>query len=141
MAQPDLLAAEAERIVSRLPASLLTFQLSEVEASRDLTQSIVHVDMDAFVSSSPRTADPQYASVEVRHDPSLKGKPFGVGQGVLTTASVRPPRKLRLTRQYEARKYGCRSGMAGFIAKRLCPQIILWDLCKDMADLQSASQL
>ncbi|ORX35753.1 hypothetical protein BD324DRAFT_652294 [Kockovaella imperatae] len=90
MAQPELLAVEAERI------------LAEVEATRDLSQTIVHVDMDAF-----------YASVEVKHDPSLKGKPFGVGQGVLTTAS------------YEARKFGCRSGMAGFIAKRLCPQIIL----------------
>ena len=51
--------------------------------------------------------------MEVQRDPTLKGKPFGVGVGVLTTAS------------YEARKYGCRSGMAGFIAKKLCPQIIL----------------
>lgn len=28
--------------------------------------------------------------------------------------------------QYEARKYGVRSGMAGFIAKKLCPHLILW---------------
>ncbi|KAK4689989.1 DNA polymerase kappa, partial [Tremellales sp. Uapishka_1] len=83
------LEADAERI------------LMEVEATRDLTQTIVHVDMDAF-----------YASVEVKQDPSLKGKPFGVGIGVLTTAS------------YEARKFGCRSGMAGFVAKKLCPQLI-----------------
>lgn len=27
--------------------------------------------------------------------------------------------------QYEARKYGVRSGMAGFIAKKLCPHLIL----------------
>ncbi|KAI9639378.1 uncharacterized protein MKK02DRAFT_35023 [Dioszegia hungarica] len=66
--------------------------LLEVESTRDLTQTIIHVDMDAF-----------YASVEVLMDPSLKGKPFG----------------------YEARKFGCRSGMAGFIAKKLCPHIIL----------------
>lgn len=35
-----------------------------------------------------------------------------VGRGVLTTAS------------YEARKYGVRSGMAGFVAKKLCPDLI-----------------
>ncbi|WVR06908.1 hypothetical protein IAU60_003944 [Kwoniella sp. DSM 27419] len=97
MAQIDRLEVEADRI------------LLEVEATRDLSQTIVHVDMDAF-----------YASVEVQRDPSLKGKAFGVGQGVLTTAS------------YEARKYGCRSGMAGFIAKKLCPHIILTKLNFDL---------
>jgi DNA polymerase kappa len=29
------------------------------------------------------------------------------------------------TPQYEARQFGVRSGMAGFIAKTLCPHIIL----------------
>ncbi|KAF9452745.1 IMS-domain-containing protein [Macrolepiota fuliginosa MF-IS2] len=75
--------------------------LAEMESQRDLTQTIVHVDMDAF-----------YASVELLSNPELAGKPFGVGRGVLTTAS------------YEARKYGVRSGMPGFIAKRLCPDLI-----------------
>ncbi|PBK73871.1 DNA/RNA polymerase [Armillaria solidipes] len=74
----------------------------EVERQRDLSQTIVHVDMDAF-----------YANVELLFNPDLKGKPFGVGHGVLTTAS------------YEARKYGVRSGMPGFIAKKLCPELIL----------------
>ncbi|KAK0455046.1 DNA/RNA polymerase [Armillaria borealis] len=76
--------------------------LQEVERQRDLSQTIVHVDMDAF-----------YANVELLFNPDLKGKPFGVGHGVLTTAS------------YEARKYGVRSGMPGFIAKKLCPELIL----------------
>ncbi|KAK0212904.1 DNA/RNA polymerase [Desarmillaria ectypa] len=76
--------------------------LQEVERQRDLSQIIVHVDMDAF-----------YANVELLHNPDLKGKPFGVGHGVLTTAS------------YEARKHGVRSGMPGFIAKKLCPELIL----------------
>ncbi|KAG8898683.1 hypothetical protein FRB99_007231 [Tulasnella sp. 403] len=80
--------------------------VAEIEATRDLTQTIVHIDCDAF-----------YASVEVLHDPSLEGKAFGVSPGVLTTAS------------YEARKYGVRSGMPGvvssFIAKKLCPHLIL----------------
>ena len=41
----------------------------ELEAERDLSQSIVHVDMDAF-----------YASVELLHNPDLAGKPFGVSR-------------------------------------------------------------
>ncbi|KAF8070684.1 IMS-domain-containing protein [Lyophyllum atratum] len=75
--------------------------ISELESERDFSQMIVHVDMDAF-----------YANVELLDNPDLKGKPFGVGHGVLTTAS------------YEARKYGVRSGMPGFIAKKLCPELI-----------------
>lgn len=39
--------------------------------------------------------------------------PFAVGGGVLTTCN------------YKAREFGCRSGMAGFVAKKLCPQLIL----------------
>ncbi|KII92789.1 hypothetical protein PLICRDRAFT_51133 [Plicaturopsis crispa FD-325 SS-3] len=79
--------------------------LVDLEAQRDLSQSIVHVDMDAF-----------FANVELQHNPSLAGKPFGVGHGVLTTAS------------YEARKFGVRSAMPGFIAKKLCPGLILLDI-------------
>ncbi|KAI0746017.1 DNA/RNA polymerase [Earliella scabrosa] len=76
--------------------------IAQLEAQRDLSQIIVHVDMDAF-----------YASVELLDNPDLASKPFGVGQGVLTTAS------------YEARKFGVRSGMPTFIAKKLCPELII----------------
>ena len=55
------------------------------------------VDCDAF-----------YASVEELDDPSLKGKAFGVGEGVLTTAS------------YEARKFGCVGVRASDIQSHLC---------------------
>ncbi|OBZ70557.1 DNA polymerase kappa [Grifola frondosa] len=79
-----------------------TRKLVKLEAQRDLSQIIVHVDMDAF-----------YASVELLDDPTLDGKPFGVGHGVLTTAS------------YEARKFGVRSGMPSFIAKKLCPDLVV----------------
>lgn len=48
-AQLDRLKAEADRIVSLNPPTPLTYQLMEVEATRDMSQSIVHVDMDAFV--------------------------------------------------------------------------------------------
>ena len=83
-----------------------------MEAQRDLTQIVVHVDMDAF-----------YAGVEVLDNPDLEGKPFAVrykrvslpsqltlidqvGHGVVCTAS------------YGARKFGVRSGMPGAYLRR-----------------------
>ncbi|KAK8252584.1 DNA-directed polymerase-like protein kappa [Phyllosticta capitalensis] len=75
--------------------------IAELELSRDLSQTIVHIDCDAF-----------YAAVEELDRPELKDVPFSVGKGVLTTCN------------YHARKFGCRSGMAGFIAMKLCPQLI-----------------
>ncbi|KAI8950635.1 DNA polymerase kappa [Xylaria longipes] len=76
--------------------------IAELEASRDLTQRVVHIDCDAF-----------YAAVEQLDRPELNDVPFAVGGGVLTTCN------------YVARKFGCRSGMAGFVAKKLCPELLL----------------
>ena len=58
--------------------------------------------------------DAFYASVEIRDDPSLRGKPLIIGslpreRGVVATCS------------YEARSYGVRSGMNIKDAYRLCP--------------------
>ena len=69
-----------------------------------MKQIIIHVDMDAF-----------FASVEIRDDPALKGKPLIIGslpreRGVVATCS------------YEARRYGVRSGMNIKEAYRRCPQ-------------------
>ncbi|KAF3004285.1 hypothetical protein E8E13_008506 [Curvularia kusanoi] len=75
--------------------------VAELELSRDLSQTIVHLDCDAF-----------YAAVEELDRPELKEVPMAVGKGVLTTCN------------YHARKFGCRSGMAGFVAMKLCPQLI-----------------
>ncbi|KAI2465171.1 hypothetical protein F4781DRAFT_425003 [Annulohypoxylon bovei var. microspora] len=79
--------------------------ITQLEVTRDLTQHIVHVDCDAF-----------YAAVEQLDRPELKDLPFAVGGGVLTTCN------------YVARKFGCRSGMAGFVAKKLCPTLLLLPL-------------
>lgn len=75
--------------------------ITELELSRDLSQTIVHLDCDAF-----------YAAVEELDRPELKNVPMAVGKGVLTTCN------------YHARKFGCRSGMAGFVAMKLCPELI-----------------
>nr|GEX25911.1 DNA polymerase kappa isoform X1 [Tanacetum cinerariifolium] len=78
-------------------------KIVEMEATRDLSKIWLHVDMDAF-----------YAAVETLSNPSLKGKPMAVGgMSMLSTAN------------YEARKFGVRAAMPGFIACKLCPELIL----------------
>ena len=68
-------------------------------------RKIIHVDMDAF-----------YASVEQLDNPELIGKAIAVGgnekRGVVSAAS------------YEARKFGVRSAMSSYIAKKNCPHLI-----------------
>ena len=66
-------------------------------------QLIIHVDMDAY-----------YASVEMRDNPSLRGKPLIIG-------SMPNERGVVATCNYEARKYGVHSAMNIKEAYRLCP--------------------
>jgi len=120
-----ILTAKISRILARkrdLDALDLTRELraadsliAQLELSRDLTQSIVHLDCDAF-----------YAAVELLDHPDLASVPFAVGGGVLTTCN------------YAARKFGCRSGMAGFVARKLCPQLVLLPLNFDKYNAKAA---
>jgi DNA polymerase-4 len=73
----------------------------------DKPRKIIHIDADSF-----------YASVEMREQPELQGKPIAVGgssqrRGVIATSN------------YEARKFGVRSAMASSRALVLCPELII----------------
>ncbi len=69
---------------------------------------IFHVDMNSF-----------YASVEMAYDPTLKGKAIAVAgnpkerKGIIVTCS------------YEARKFGVKTTMPIWEAKKLCPQLLI----------------
>ncbi len=65
----------------------------------------VHFDIDMF-----------YVACELLDRPDLYDKPCAVGgMAMISTAN------------YVARKYGVRSAMPGFVAKGLCPELILLD--------------
>lgn len=68
--------------------------------------NILHIDCDAF-----------YASCEELRNPRLKNFPLAVGglsnKSIITTAN------------YKARKYGIHTAMPVFMAKELCPDLIL----------------
>lgn len=81
-------------------------------------RKIIHLDMDCF-----------YAAIEMREYPWLANKPLAVGgegrRSVITTCN------------YEARKFGVRSGMPGFMARERCPQLLFLPVRMDLYSAES----
>jgi DNA polymerase-4 len=78
-----------------------------IGAAAALARKIIHCDCDCF-----------YASVEMRDDPSLRGRPLAVGgrpehRGVIATCN------------YEARRFGVHSAMSSALAMRKCPELLI----------------
>lgn len=69
---------------------------------------ILHVDMNSF-----------FASVEMAYDPTLKGKPLAIA------GNPHERRGIIVTCSYEARKFGVKTTMPLWEAKKLCPQLIV----------------
>ncbi|MFD1850561.1 DNA polymerase IV [Oceanobacillus bengalensis] len=69
---------------------------------------IFHIDMNCF-----------YASVEMAHNPSLKGKPLAIA------GNPNERRGIIVTSSYEARAKGVKTTMPLWQAKRLCPELIV----------------
>ncbi len=76
-----------------------------IESKRYWPRAIIHIDMNAF-----------FASVEQRDFPELRGKPVGVTNGAAGTTLI--------TRSYEARAFGVKTGMRVYEARRLCPGLV-----------------
>lgn len=77
------------------------------ERNDEPLRKIIHCDCDCF-----------YAAIEMRDDPTLRGKPLAVGG-----ASER--RGVVATCNYEARKFGIHSAMPTSTALRRCPSLIV----------------
>jgi DNA polymerase IV len=93
---------------------------SQYPLAGPLTRKIIHCDCDCF-----------YASVEMRDDPSLRGRPLAVGgradqRGVIATCN------------YEARAFGVRSAMPTAQALKLCPELVV--LPPNMEKYRTASR-
>ncbi|NRG29300.1 DNA polymerase IV [Bacillus circulans] len=69
---------------------------------------ILHVDMNSF-----------YASVEMAYDPQLKGKPLAIA------GNEKERRGIIVTCSYEARKFGVKTTMPLWEAKKKCPDLIV----------------
>lgn len=83
-------------------------------------RKIIHCDCDCF-----------YASVEMRDDPTLRGRPVAVGGRAETRGVI-------ATCNYEARAFGVHSAMPTARALQLCPQLVL--LAPDFERYREASR-
>ena len=84
-------------------------------------RKIIHIDMDCF-----------FAAVEVRENPSLRGKPVAVGGKPNTRGVV-------AACNYEARKFGIHSAMPMSRAVQKCPALITTSVRMDIYKTVSAA--
>ncbi|HKU80971.1 MAG TPA: hypothetical protein VJP76_02290, partial [Candidatus Tumulicola sp.] len=80
---------------------------------------VAHFDVDAF-----------YASVEIRDDPQLRGKPVAI--------AWRGRRSVVLTASYEARPFGVRSALPLYRALAACPDLVV--VAPNMAKYRDVSR-
>ncbi|WP_420909721.1 DNA polymerase IV [Burkholderia glumae] len=100
MPRPDTVSSPAPAPDSVAPALAAA-------GAHAFVRKIIHLDCDCF-----------YASVEMRDDPSLRGRPLAVGG--------RPDRRgVIATCNYEARRYGVHSAMSSALAMRKCPDLLI----------------
>jgi DNA polymerase-4 len=83
---------------------------------------LLHVDLDQFI-----------AAVEIRRDPSLRGRPVVVGGDGDPTRR----RQVVATASYEARAFGIHSGMSLTAAHRRCPDAVFLPSDRDAYDAAS----
>lgn len=76
---------------------------------KNISRKIIHIDMDAF-----------FASVEIRENPTLKGKPVVIGRHPKETGG----RGVVATASYEARTFGIHSAMSSMEAYERCPHAV-----------------
>ena len=101
------LKSEGQRLVLELQKSIPDTDTPGVSSEGGLNlwkgPCYCHLDLHMF-----------FCAVEFLHNPLLRGKPVAVGgMGMIGTAN------------YEARKFGIRAGMPGFIALKLCSDLVL----------------
>ena len=77
-------------------------RIRNLESTRRLDQTFVCLDMDMF-----------FAAVAIREHPELKEHPVAVCNS-----------RIVCTSNYHARKFGVRSAMPLFMAKKLCPRLV-----------------
>jgi nucleotidyltransferase/DNA polymerase involved in DNA repair len=83
--------------------TLIDKKIETYDKERQLDRIWVTFDLDMF-----------YVACEIRDNPELKDKPVTVGSMTYTH-----------TANYIARQYGIKCNMPGFIAKKLCPELII----------------
>ena len=85
-----------------------------METSAEREGTVLHADLDSF-----------FASVEIRDDPALRGRPVAVGGGAGPRAAGRPVGGVVMAASYEARARGVKGAMGLRQALRLCPELVV----------------